>query len=138
MFTAPKINDISELDGDATKIDARAYDIVLNGYEVGGGSIRIHQRDIQQKIFDLVGFSEEQADKKFGYLLNAFKYGAPPHGGIALGVDRVVMLLTEGKSIRDVIAFPKTTSAYSLMDDAPSEVEQKQLDELAIILRKKA
>ena len=138
MFTAPKIDNISELEGDVSKLNARAYDIVLNGYEIGGGSIRIHQRDMQQKIFDLVGFTEEEADKKFGFLLNAFKYGAPPHGGIALGVDRVVMLLTEGKSIRDVIAFPKTTSAYSLMDDAPSEVEQKQLDELAIILRKKS
>jgi len=136
MFTAPKIESLSDFDN-LSKINARSYDIVLNGYEVGGGSIRIHQREVQNKIFELLGFSKEEAEEKFGFLLNAFKYGAPPHGGIALGVDRIAMLLTGGKSLRDVIAFPKTTSAYSLMDDAPSDVSQRQLDELGLILKKK-
>ena len=135
MFTAPKIESLSDFDN-LSKINARSYDIVLNGYEVGGGSIRIHQREVQNKIFELLGFSKEEADEKFGFLLNAFKYGAPPHGGIALGIDRIAMLLTGGKSLRDVIAFPKTTSAYSLMDDAPSDVSQRQLDELGLILKK--
>jgi aspartyl-tRNA synthetase len=137
MFTSPKIEDISELDGDLSKINARAYDIVLNGYEIGGGSIRIFQRELQNKIFSILGFTEEQAETKFGFLLNAFRYGAPPHGGIALGIDRIVMILADQKSIRDAMAFPKTSSAYSLMDDCPSEVEQKQIDELGLILRKK-
>jgi aspartyl-tRNA synthetase len=136
MFTAPKIDSLSDLKGDVSKLNARSYDIVLNGFEVGGGSIRIHQRDIQFKIFELLGFSKQEAEDKFGFLLNAFKYGAPPHGGIALGVDRITMLLTGGKSLRDVIAFPKTTSASSLMDDSPSNVNQKQLDELGLTLKK--
>jgi aspartyl-tRNA synthetase len=137
-FTSPNMEQVEYLDSDLSKVHARAYDIVLNGYEIGGGSIRIHQRELQSKIFKILGLTEEEAEKKFGFLLNAFRYGAPPHGGIALGVDRIAMLLTGQKSIRDVIAFPKTASAYSLMDDSPSEVNQKQLDELGLILKKKA
>jgi aspartyl-tRNA synthetase len=138
MFTSPKISDIDLLDTDPGQVKARAYDIVLNGFEIGGGSIRIHQRELQNKIFNFLGFTDEEAQTKFGFLLNAFRYGAPPHGGIALGMDRIIMILTGQKSIRDVIAFPKTSSAYSLMDECPSEVDQKQLDELGLILRKKS
>ncbi len=131
-FTSPMLEDIHLLDTTPDKARSRAYDMVLNGNELGGGSIRIHDSTLQQKVFKLLGIEEEEAYERFGFLLNAFKYGAPPHGGIAFGLDRIVMLLMGMKSIRDVIAFPKTASAVSLMDEAPSEVEEKQLRELHI------
>jgi aspartyl-tRNA synthetase len=131
-FTSPMVEDAHLLDTSPDKARARAYDMVLNGNELGGGSIRIHDSALQSKVFGLLGIGKEEAEKRFGFLLNAFKYGAPPHGGIAFGLDRIAMLLTGSKSIRDVIAFPKTASAMSLMDEAPSEVEEKQLRELHI------
>jgi len=131
-FTAPNPEDMGLLDTGPGKARARAYDLVLNGNEIAGGSIRIHDSALQQRVFKLLGIGEAEAKKKFGFLLTAFRYGAPPHGGIAFGYDRIVMLLTGMKSIRDVIAFPKTASAVSLMDDAPSEVDEKQLKELHI------
>ena len=131
-FTSPKPEDAHLLDADPSKARARAYDLVLNGNEIAGGSIRIHDRFMQSKVFNLLGINDEQAKKKFGFMLDAFRYGAPPHGGIAFGFDRICMQLAGEKSIRDVIAFPKTTSAMSLMDDSPSEVDQQQLKELHI------
>jgi aspartyl-tRNA synthetase len=131
-FTSPMLEDVHLLDTSPDKARARAYDMVLNGNELGGGSIRIHDAALQSKVFGLLGIGKEEAEKRFGFLLNAFKYGAPPHGGIAFGLDRIAMLLTGSKSIRDVIAFPKTASAMSLMDEAPSEVDEKQLRELHI------
>jgi aspartyl-tRNA synthetase len=131
-FTSPKPEDIALLDTDPGKARARAYDLVLNGNEIAGGSIRIADSELQSKMFALMGIGDEEARQKFGFMLDAFKFGAPPHGGIAYGLDRIVMLLTGQKSIRDVIAFPKTASATSLMDDCPSTVEKKQLDELHI------
>ncbi|MDD3024304.1 MAG: aspartate--tRNA ligase, partial [Syntrophomonadaceae bacterium] len=137
MFTAPRAEDISLLDKDPAQVKARAYDLVLNGTEIGGGSIRIHQRNLQEKMFALVGMSIEEAKAKFGYLLEAFEYGTPPHGGIAFGIDRLLMIIAGRHSIRDVIAFPKTQSAACPMTEAPSEVALKQLRELSIKIKEK-
>ena len=131
-FTMVRDEDIPLLDGDASKIEALAYDMVMDGCEIGGGSIRIHREDIQKKVFKALGFSEEQAHERFGFLLQAFRYGTPPHGGIAFGLDRLVMLLLGCDSIRDVIPFPKTTSGLCLMTSSPSSVDERQLDELKI------
>lgn len=135
-FTSPMDEDIPLLDENPGSVRAKAYDIVLNGYELGGGSIRIHDSGLQEKMFNVLGFTKEQAWNKFGFLLEAFKYGTPPHGGIALGIDRLVMLLTDTDNIRDVIAFPKTQSATCLMTEAPSAADEKQLSELNIKLNK--
>ncbi len=136
-FTRPNDEDVAYFDSDPGKIRAQAYDLVLNGYEVGGGSMRIYQRSIQEKMFAALGFSEEEAREKFGFLLEAFEYGTPPHGGIAFGFDRLVMLLAGRSNLRETIAFPKTASATDLLSDAPSEVDGKQLEELSIrVLRK--
>jgi len=129
-FTMPVREDIELLDTEPGKVRAQAYDIVLNGYELGGGSLRIFERDVQNKMFKALGFSEEEANEQFGFLLDAFDYGTPPHGGIALGLDRFVMLLTGRTNLRDTIAFPKTASASDLLTDAPGEVSQAQLLEL--------
>jgi len=134
-FTSPRIEDIEKMEKDPANVKARAYDLVLNGNEIAGGSIRIHNSDLQAKMFKALGISKEEAEHKFGFLMNAFKYGAPPHGGIAFGFDRMVMLFAGENSIRDVIAFPKTASAVSLMDDCPSEVSEEQLKELHIKIR---
>lgn len=134
-FTAPKQEDIEKLDSEPENAQANAYDVVLNGYELGGGSIRIHNGELQAKMFEVLGFTEEQAQEQFGFLLDAFKYGAPPHGGIALGLDRLVMLLTARTNLRDTIAFPKTASATCLLTDAPSEVSENQLEELSLRIR---
>ena len=136
-FTSPTTQDVNDLDGDPHSLKARAYDLTINGYEIAGGSIRIHLPDIQNKVFSLLGLGQDEAKEKFGFLLEALTYGAPPHGGIAFGFDRLVMLLTGSNNIRDVIAFPKTTSALSLMDGSPDTVSTEQLDELGILLKKK-
>ena len=131
-FTSPRDEDIQYLETDPGRIKAKAYDMVLNGTEIGGGSIRIFQRDVQEKVFKAIGLTEEEANEKFGYLLEAFEFGTPPHGGIAFGLDRLIMLMAKRSSIRDVIAFPKTQSATDLMSQAPSEVSLRQLKELSI------
>ncbi len=131
-FTAPKDNDVDKLLTDKKNCYAKAYDIVINGYEAGGGSIRIHDEKTQEKMFEALEFTKEEAYEKFGFLIDAFKYGTPPHGGFALGLDRLTMLLTGTENIRDVIAFPKTASASCLMTDAPNVVDKKQLEELKI------
>ncbi len=134
-FTAPKDADLALLTSDPARVRAKAYDLVLNGVELGGGSIRIHQRAVQEQMLEVIGLDMVEAKQQFGFLLEAFEYGTPPHGGIALGLDRFAMLLADRPSIRDVIAFPKTTSATDLMTQAPGPVAQQQLDELGIRLK---
>lgn len=134
-FTSPVLDDVEKLESDPGNVRARAYDLVLNGNEIAGGSIRIHNADLQSTMFKALGISDEEAEEKFGFLMGAFKYGAPPHGGIAFGFDRLVMLLANENSIREVMAFPKTASATSLMDNSPSPVDEQQLKELHIKLR---
>jgi aspartyl-tRNA synthetase len=131
-FTALKDEDEDMLESNPSKVRAKAYDIVLNGNEIGGGSIRIHSEEMQKRAFKALGFSEEEALNRFGFLLDAFKYGTPPHGGIAYGLDRMVMLITNAESIRDTIAFPKVQSGSCLLTGAPDAVDEKQLEELAI------
>jgi aspartyl-tRNA synthetase len=135
-FTSPAIGDVDKLESDRGAAMARAYDVVLNGIELGGGSIRINQPDVQQRMFSALGISDDEARSRFGFLIDAFRYGAPPHGGIALGVDRMVMLMAKADSLRDVIAFPKTARAQDLMCDAPSGVDERQLTELGIAVRR--
>jgi aspartyl-tRNA synthetase len=135
-FTSPALDDMDKLESDPGATMARAYDVVLNGLELGGGSIRINRTEVQSRMFRALGISDEEARDRFGFLLEAFRYGAPPHGGIALGVDRMVMLMSGSESLRDVIAFPKTARAQDLMSDAPSGVDLKQLDELGIALKR--
>ncbi|HPC82592.1 MAG TPA: aspartate--tRNA ligase [Thermoanaerobaculaceae bacterium] len=134
-FTSPKPEDVPLLDTDPGRVRARAYDVIMDGVELGGGSIRIHAADLQRKVFSVLGIGEEEARRKFGFLLDAFRYGAPPHGGIALGLDRLVMLMAGRESIRDVIAFPKTTAGNCLLTDAPNTVDEAQLRELKIAVR---
>ena len=134
-FTSPRVEDIPLMDTDPAQVKARAYDLVLNGNEIAGGSIRIHDSALQAKMFNALGISDEEAQEKFGFLTGAFKYGAPPHGGIAFGFDRLAMLFAGRHSIRDVIAFPKTSSGISLMDESPSSVDENQLKELHIRVR---
>lgn len=134
-FTAPRETDLPSLESDPETVCARAYDLVLNGNEIGGGSIRIHDPELQNRMFQALGFSQEQAEAQFGFLLEAFRFGAPPHGGMAFGLDRLVMLMLGGESIRDVIAFPKVASSGELMTSSPSQVDEKQLAELGIQIR---
>ena len=134
-FTAPRMEDINLLDTNPSQALSRGYDLTMNGYEIAGGSIRIHSTELQEKVFSLLGLSKKEAVDKFGFLVEALSYGAPPHGGIAFGFDRLVMLLADTENIRDVIAFPKTTSAASLMDESPSSVSDSQLEELGIRIR---
>ncbi|HMB58132.1 MAG TPA: aspartate--tRNA ligase [Arenimonas sp.] len=136
-FTAPKVDDVADLVANAKTAVSRGYDMVLNGNEIGGGSVRIHRSEMQSQVFDLLGISKEEAQVKFGFLLEALKYGAPPHGGIAFGIDRIAALMAGTDSIRDVIAFPKTASAQCLLTSAPSAVPDKQLAELHVAVRSK-
>ena len=134
-FTSPKTEDLELLETDPSKVRANAYDLVINGIEIGGGSIRIHNKELQSKMFESLGFTKEEAQNQFGFLMNAFKYGAPPHGGVAFGFDRWVSLFAGEDSIRDVIAFPKNNSGRDLMSETPSEISSAQLDELNISLK---
>jgi len=133
-FTSPRPEDADKLESDPGAVRARAYDVVMDGVELGGGSIRIHDPALQRRVFTALGIDEAQAKHKFGFLLEAFRYGAPPHGGLALGLDRMVMLMAGRDSIRDVIAFPKTTAGNCLLTDAPNTVDAEQLRELHIAL----
>ena len=133
-FTMPMEEDLQYIDSDPGRVRAKAYDITLNGNEIGGGSIRIHQNEIQEKMFEVLGFTKEQAYSQFGFLLNAFKYGVPPHAGLAYGLDRMVMLMAKVDSIRDVMAFPKIKDASCPMTEAPSMADEKQLEELGLAL----
>lgn len=135
-FTMPMEEDLDKIDTDPGAVRAKAYDITLNGNEIGGGSVRIHQDDIQSKMFEVLGFSKERAEDQFGFLLSAFKYGVPPHAGLAYGLDRLVMLMAGEDSIREVIAFPKVKDASCLMTGAPGTVEEQQLEELALEIAK--
>ena len=133
-FTMPFEEDLEKLATEPQNVRAQAYDLVLNGYELGGGSSRIYRREIQEQMFEVLGFSKEEANAQFGFLMEAFEYGTPPHGGIAFGLDRLVMLLAGRTNLRDTIAFPKTASASDLLTDAPSPVSGAQLDELSLSL----
>ena len=134
-FTMPMEEDWDKIDSDPGAVRAKAYDIVLNGTELGGGSVRIHQDDIQEKMFEVLGFTKERAWDQFGFLLSAFKYGVPPHAGLAYGLDRMVMHMVHADSIRDVIAFPKVKDASCLMTEAPGTVDEKQLEELGLAIK---
>jgi aspartyl-tRNA synthetase len=136
-FTSPKAEDFALLDSDPGKVRANAYDIVLNGNEIGGGSIRIHDKAVQSRMFEVLGFSPEAAKAQFGFLMDAFEYGAPPHGGIAFGLDRLVALLGGSETIRDFIAFPKNNAGRDLMINSPSPIDATQLHELGIALEEK-
>jgi aspartyl-tRNA synthetase len=133
-FTAPDPRDVDRLESDPGSVRSRSYDVVLDGNELGGGSIRIHDAAMQQRVFDVLGIGAEEARARFGFFLDALRYGAPPHGGIALGLDRIVMLMAGAESLRDVIAFPKTTSSFCMMTEAPSAVDERQLRELGLSL----
>jgi len=136
-FTSPKNEDMSLMQDDPGSVRANAYDMVINGVEVGGGSIRIHNKNLQQKMFETLGFTPEEAQSQFGFLMNAFEYGAPPHGGIALGFDRLAALFGGSETIRDYIAFPKNNAGQDVMIDSPSGIAEEQLDELGISLKVK-
>jgi aspartyl-tRNA synthetase len=136
-FTAPREEDVHLLESDPGAVRAKAYDIVLNGTEVGGGSLRIHDSALQAKIFKVLSLSDEEAKERFGFFLEALQYGTPPHGGIALGLDRIVMILAGEQSIRDVIAFPKTASATDLMSGSPSPVRDEQIKDLGVVVVRK-
>ncbi len=134
-FTMPMEEDLQYIDSDPGRVRAKAYDITLNGNEIGGGSVRIFDQDIQKKMFEVLGFTPEQAEEQFGFLTNAFKYGVPPHAGLAYGLDRVIMLMAKADSIRDVMAFPKVKDASDLMTEAPSRVSEDQLEELGLQIK---
>ena len=135
-FTSPNKEDIDKLLTDKENCYSRAYDLVLNGYELLSGSVRIHEEELQEKVFEAIGMTHEEAKRKFGFFLDAFQYGAPPHCGVGIGLERLIMILVDTDNIRDVVAFPKTASATCLMSEAPNQVDKKQLDELGIEVKK--